>query len=609
MVYPSHIRYFIEDGVNPPNPPPNATVHTYSTSLKTLAITSGRLRQRLRSRVHIKTPLYGYPKIFAATYLSHTPQNPMQFPDLDKLSLAQQVAQMVVVRASSHLFDHQIQYPEFGERDRATLKHWIADLGVGGVIFWGGNAGELTLRIQQLQAWATYPLLIAADIEEGVGQRFTGGTWFPPPMALNAIAQTDLAKAIEYARQMGAITAQEALAVGINWILAPVVDVNNNPANPVINIRSFGETPEIVTQLATAYIYGAAAYPVLTCAKHFPGHGDTGVDSHWALPVIPHDRERLDSIEFPPFRAAIQAGVDSVMSAHLMIPALDPELPATLSPRIMTEELRHNLGFEGLISTDALVMGAIADRYGADDAPVRAVAAGSDIILMPVDPEIAIQAVCHAVESGLISAERIKESVGRIWRSKQKLFKEWDGITLTQSPVNSQPAQLMTLAAPTSMAVAKNALQDSLVTHGNLPLKPSPGKNIIVLEEILDTTFLSRSTPAVTIPAKLGYQLQLINRHSPTMTITPDESAILQLFIRTSPFSGGLGIASVAKQLFQQLIASQQLQGLVIYGSPYLMADFATLLPPEVPCVFCYGQMATAQPIALEKLFGLPSGY
>ncbi|WP_373543000.1 glycoside hydrolase family 3 N-terminal domain-containing protein [Chamaesiphon sp.] len=528
----------------------------------------------------------------------------MQFPDLNQLSLAQQVAQMLVVRASSHLGDHQIQYPEFGERDRATLKHWIADLGVGGVIFWGGNAGELTLRIQQLQAWAIYPLLIAADIEEGVGQRFAGGTWFAPPMALNAIAQTDLAKAIEYARQMGAITATEALAVGINWLLAPVVDVNNNPANPVINIRAFGENPEIVSQLATAYIHGAAAYPVLTCAKHFPGHGDTGVDSHWALPIIPHDRARLDAIEFPPFKAAITAGVDSVMSAHLLIPALDGELPATLSPQILTEELRHNLGFEGLISTDALVMGAIADRYGADDAPVMAVAAGSDIILMPVDPEIAIRAVCAAVGSGRISAERIKESVGRIWRSKQQLFQNWDGVTLTQSPVNRQPAELTTLAAPAAMAVAKGMLTDSLIAQGDLPLTPSSGKNIIVLEEILDPTFLSRSTPAITIPAKLGYQLQLINRHSPAIAIDPEDAVILQLFIRTSPFSGGLGITSVAKQLVQQLLANGQLQGLVIYGSPYLMADFAPLLPSGMPCVFCYGQMAAAQSIALERLFG-----
>ncbi len=535
----------------------------------------------------------------------------MQFPNLDNLTLAQQVAQMVVVRASSHLFDHQIQYPEFGECDRATLKHWISDLGVGGVIFWGGNGCELALRIQQLQAWATYPLLIAADIEEGVGQRFTGGTWFAPPMALNAIAQTDLPKAIEYAKQMGAITAQEALAIGINWILAPVVDVNNNPANPVINIRSFGETPEIVSKLATAYIEGAAAYPVLTCAKHFPGHGDTDTDSHWKLPVIKHDRARLESIEYPPFRAAIKAGVDSVMSAHLVINALDPELPATLSPKVLTEELRRNLGFEGLISTDALVMGAIADNYGADNAPMMAVAAGSDIILMPVDPAIAIRAVCQAVESGRISAEQIKASVGRIWRSKQKLFQQWDGVTLTKSAVNSQPATLTTLAEPKSMAVAAGMLADSIITQGKLPLKPTAGKNIIALEEILDSTFLSRSSPAIAIPTKLGYQLQLLNRHSlinhdnPAITIAPDESVILQLFIRTSPFSGGLGITSVAKKLLEQLVANQQLQGLVIYGSPYLLADFALLLPPEIPVVFCYGQMATAQSIALENLFDL----
>jgi beta-glucosidase len=342
---------------------------------------------------------------------------------------------------------------------------------------------------------------------------------------------------------------------------------------------------------------------VLTCAKHFPGHGDTDTDSHWALPVINHDRARLDSIELPPFRAAIQAGVDSVMSAHLMIPNLDRDFPATLSYRILTQELRQNLGFEGLVSTDALVMGAIANQYGADKAPVMAVEAGSDIILMPVNPEIAIESVCAAVKSGQISAERIKSSVGRIWSAKQKLFTDWDGITLTQSPVNSQLAAFTTLAQPASMAIVDRALQDSLLTQGNLPIKPVAGRNMIVLEEILDPTFLSRSTPAVTIPGKLGYTLQLINRHSPTIDIPVDEPAILQLFIRTSPFSGGLGIISVAQKLFQQLLENKQLQGLVIYGSPYLMADFAPLLPPEVPCIFCYGQMAAAQSIALERLY------
>lgn len=528
----------------------------------------------------------------------------MQFPDLDRLTLAQQVAQMVVVRASSHLFDHQIQYPEFGERDRATLKHWIGDLGVGGVIFWGGNAGELSLRIQQLQAWAQYPLLIAADIEEGVGQRFAGGTWFPPPMALKSIAATDLAKALDYARQMGAITAREALAVGINWLLAPVVDVNNNPANPVINIRAFGETPDLVGQLASAYIDGAAAYPVLTCAKHFPGHGDTSVDSHWSLPVIPHDRQRLEAIELPPFRAAIAAGVDSIMSAHLLIPALDPDLPATLSPRILTEELRHNLGFKGLVSTDALVMKAIADRYGADEAAVMSVAAGSDIILMPVDPVGAIDAVCAAVASGRIDADRIKASVARIGRAKQKLFQNWDGSVVTKSPATIEPETLMSIAHPEALASADRMLGDSLSTQGKLPLQPKTGKNIVVLEEILDSTFLSRSAPAVTIPTQVGYQLQLVNRHSPVVNLAPDESAILQLFIRTSPFSGGLGITSVAKKIFENLLTNGQLQALIIYGSPYLMADFAPHLPADLPCIFCYGQMPAAQSIALTELFG-----
>jgi beta-glucosidase len=194
---------------------------------------------------------------------------------------------MVVVRASGYLFDHQIQYPAW-EPSARQLQHWVQNLGVGGVILLGGSAGELALRTHQLQNWAKIPLLIAADIEEGVGQRFAGATWFPPPMALSAIALQNFQKAQLYAEQMGAIIAQEALAIGINWVLAPVVDVNNNPQNPVINVRAFGETPEAVSQLASAFIRGAQRYGVLTTAKHFPGHGDTAVDSHIDLPVLPH---------------------------------------------------------------------------------------------------------------------------------------------------------------------------------------------------------------------------------------------------------------------------------------------------------------------------------
>ncbi|MBD3563358.1 beta-glucosidase, partial [Planktothrix sp. FACHB-1355] len=248
---------------------------------------------------------------------------------------------MVVVRASGYLFDHQIKYPQW-EPPAAKLQHFISNLGVGGVILLGGSAAELALRSQQLQSWAKIPLLVAADIEEGVGQRFSAATWFPPLMAIGAIAEKDPNLAQHYAEEMGAITAQEALAIGINWVLAPIVDVNNNPDNPVINIRAFGETPAVVSQLASAYIKGTQRYPVLSTAKHFPGHGDTAVDSHLELPVIPHSPARLAEVELPPFAAAIAAGVDTVMSAHLLIPSWDNKLPATLSPSILTGQLRQN---------------------------------------------------------------------------------------------------------------------------------------------------------------------------------------------------------------------------------------------------------------------------
>ena len=269
-------------------------------------------------------------------------------PDLESLSLAEQAAQMVVVRASGYLFDHQIQYPAW-EVANQTLQIYLEDLGVGGVILLGGSAAEIALRSQQLQAWAKTPLLLAADIEEGVGQRFSGATWLPPPMALGAIAADHPALALAYAEQMGAITAQEAQAIGLNWLLAPVVDVNNNPTNPVINIRAFGDSSEKVGPLAAAFIRGAQHHAVLTTAKHFPGHGDTAVDSHLTLPILSHRLDRLTQIEFPPFQQAISAGVDAVMSAHLQVPALDSHYPATLSKPTLTGLLRRKLGFQGLI--------------------------------------------------------------------------------------------------------------------------------------------------------------------------------------------------------------------------------------------------------------------
>ena len=572
-------------------------------------------------------------------------------PPIDSLTLIEQVAQMVVVRTSGYLFDHQIQYPIW-EANSATLRHLLEDLGVGGVILLGGSAGEITLRTQQLQAWAKIPLLISADIEEGVGQRFSGATWFPPPMALNAIAQSNLSLACNYAEQMGAVTAKEAMAIGLNWVLAPIVDVNNNPDNPVINVRAFGETTEIVSKLASAFIRGAQSHRVLTTAKHFPGHGDTAVDSHLELPVLQHDRARLEQVELPPFQAAIQAGVDAVMSAHLQIPALDDRYPATLSPKILTAELRQRLGFAGLIVTDALIMGAIANRYGNDESAVLAVEAGADILLMPLDPEKAILAVCAAVNAGRIAPDRVRASVERIWDAKLKVLPSETKSTLLnpsmnrwvaallERPLNSPQVRdfespgvpqdgglggefipsfsnatksLSLLAQPEAIATNTKILQDSMrVYHPILSrldhLPEKNGRNLILIDDGIDCDFLGRTAPAIVAPSQFGFtQVQVIDRYTPPILLDPTSTdlcpTLLQLFIRGNPFRGSAGLTETAQNWFDHLLKSQQLQAFIIYGSPYVLEQFLPLLPSTVPYVFSYGQMQLAQAIAITALF------
>jgi beta-glucosidase len=551
----------------------------------------------------------------------------MPLPDWETLSLPQKVAQMVVVRASGHLFDPQIEYPQW-EPSTEVLQHWIKEVGVGGVILLGGTAAEVGLRSQQLQDWAEIPLLISADIEEGVGQRFAGATRFPPPMALAAIARKDLSQAISLAEKMGDITAQEAIAIGLNWVLAPIVDVNNNPDNPVINVRAWGETAEEVIQLTTAFIKGARQHPVLTTAKHFPGHGDTAIDSHLDLPVIPHNQARLRDVELKPFVAAIAHPVDAVMTAHLQIPAIDPHHPATLSPAILTGTLRQSLGFNGLIVTDALIMGAITNRYGANEVPVLAVEAGADIVLMPVDPIGAIQSICDAVAGGRIQLERIHASLERIWLAKHKVISV--PVTGDSSHAWEQtqpdPVQLDKLAQPDAIATTTAILQASLQIHRPIPSRLSardkthPCRNLVILDDALNCPFLSRSAPAIAIPQALGYRLQVLDSHTPKITLDPDkiifdrelhpetaawQPTLLQLFIRSNPFRDSSGLTHIALDWLKFLVQTEQIQALVLYGTPYVVDRFVTLLPVEVPYVFTYGQMESAQAIALDALFEL----
>jgi beta-N-acetylhexosaminidase len=315
----------------------------------------------------------------------------------------------------------------------AELEHFVRDLHAGGVI-WFQTTTEHAARVNaHLQSIALVPLLISADLEAGMGMRFTDAEWAPPAMAIAATGDP------MFAEEQGRETATAALRIGINHIFAPVADVNVHPRNPVINTRSFGEDPHDVARYVAAFVRGVQSTGCLATAKHFPGHGDTHIDSHRALPVLDVSRERLEQVELVPFRAAIEAGVASVMIGHLAVPALDDTpapvramfeavygtvreevtragtMPATLSKRVI-DVLRNGLGFDGLVITDAMDMGGLAAHFDPADAAVRAIEAGEDQVVFSPDPEAAIAAV-----KARVSEARIDESVRRILRAKSGL--------------------------------------------------------------------------------------------------------------------------------------------------------------------------------------------
>ncbi|NJN72571.1 MAG: beta-glucosidase [Limnothrix sp. RL_2_0] len=511
-------------------------------------------------------------------------------PEISDLSLQQLIGQMIVVRTSGHLFDHERSYPQW-ETDQQTLQRWLQDYAIGGVILLGGSAAEVSLKTAQLQSWTDIPLLIAADIEEGVGQRFSGATWFPPPMALGEIWRKDKKQAIALAEEMGSVTAQEALGIGINWVLAPVMDVNNNPENPVINVRAFGETPEQVTELGTAFMRGAQKHPALTTAKHFPGHGDTAADSHINLPIIPHKVERLQQIEIPPFQGAIAAGVDTVMTAHLMIPAWDDKQPATLSTNILTGQLRNKLNFQGLIVTDALMMGGVTSFADPAEVAVRAIEAGADILLMPPDVELAIAAIETAVKTGRLKEERLRRSVARIFQAKQKL---------NSSITYNFPSAI----APTQTApLVQQILTQSQQQSPERPLLPSfsepQAQNLIVVDSLLKSDFLTLNSPAIAIPQSHGYQPIIIDIHQIKALNLHNKPTLAQFFTRGNPFAGVL--TNPLDQL-EQIASNINLVGLAFYGSPYFFEELMKIYV-RVPCHFSYGQMPLAQQQVCQSLW------
>jgi len=340
---------------------------------------------------------------------------------LHKLTLEEKIGQVFMIWCRASFLN--LENPEYLQWREAMQNYHVGSFAmtvhVDGPYLLRSEPFEAADLLNRLQQDSKLPLLFAADFERGVSMRLLGTTVFPHAMAFGAAGSE------EYAQTFGRITAEEARALGIHWNFFPDADVNSNPANPIINTRSFGEDPKQVGDLVAAYIKGAHEAGMLVTAKHFPGHGDTATDSHLGVASVNVDRAHLDSIELPPFRHAIEAGVDSVMVAHVTVPALDsdPNHVATISPAVVSDLLEKQLGFKGLIVTDALDMAGLTHLFQSNigRAAVEAFKAGNDLLLIPADLGASYNAMLEAARSGEISPQRLDHSVLKILKAKASL--------------------------------------------------------------------------------------------------------------------------------------------------------------------------------------------
>ncbi len=512
------------------------------------------------------------------------------------MTIRDKVAQLVVVPFSGRPLNTRSKaYREFVK----LVEHDH----IGGMILVNVTQGRLVQKaepldvavfLNQMQRLAKVPLLVSADLERGASMRLNATTVFPHAMAF-AAAQ-DLAAV----RAEGEITAHEARAVGIQWVFYPVADVNNNADNPIINIRSFGENPAEVSRYVDAFIEGAHSdkkHLVLTTAKHFPGHGDTSTDSHLNLATITADRDRLNRLEFVPFRSAIEHGVDAVMTAHIAVPSLDDSgVPATLSPKILTGILREQMGFKGLIVTDALEMGGIAKGYKSGDAAVKALEAGADVLLMPTDPHAAIDAVVAAVQSGRVSRKRLDESVARVLAAKLRLGLNVES-TVDLDKVNE------ILNSPESNAKAQ-ALADRSVTvvkNGAVPLREPAKACYIALAEARN------STEGQVFAAEVKKRAPAAAVTIFDVTTTPEEmltagceNTVVAAFVSVSAYKGNVSLGGSFPSLLERLISSGKPVTLIALGNPYLLRNYTGV----TSYLTTYSTVPPSEIAAVKVLFG-----
>ena len=432
------------------------------------------------------------------------------------------------------------------------------------------------MLVKTLQQHAKIPLLIRADYELGSGTRLYEGTSFPYEMAVAATGRP------EDAYTMGKITALEARAAGVPWIFSPVADVNSNPQNPIINTRSFGEDPARVSEFAAAFVRGVEENGALATAKHFPGHGDTSADSHLDLPTVGGDRARLERVELAPFRAAIAAGAGSIMTAHLSVPALepDPDVPATMSPKIMTNLLRGEMGFDGLVVTDALDMGGVTVRYPPGEVAVRSILAGADVLLVPPVLDAALQAVHEAVASGRIPMPRLDEAVTRVLRAKAQLG-------LNKSKLVDLDALARTFDRPefdrAALDIADRGITLLRDDQHILPLDAAKPARVLLVAVSGD----SDPFPAGTLENEIRWRLDSLTtvrmdtrfvRADTVKLPAPDtyDIAIAAVYVRVTDRKGSVGLPDDEAALVIRLLAAGKPVVVAGFGSPYLAESFST---------------------------------
>jgi len=530
------------------------------------------------------------------------------------LTLDEEIGQLFIVAAHGRFMNESS--PEYRE-----LLRQVRDNHVGGICWFLSNVYETASLNRRLQAAAKTPLLIAADLEAGVGMRFEDTTYWPWPMAVAAAGDPDLAL------RQGRVVAEEARALGLNQIYAPVADVNVSADNPVINVRSYGEDPQDVSRYVGAFVRGAEQGGVLATAKHFPGHGDTRTDSHRSLPILDVTRERLERVELPPFRAAIAAGVSSVMVGHLAVPALDPTaappregaerdnpytkdaaevtanatVPSSLSAAIVNGLLRRELGFAGLVTIDAADMGALTDHFDAGETAVLAILAGADQIPKSYDTDGAIAAVKKAVQSGRISRSRLEESVRRILSAKARV-----GV-----PAADPEKIFRRVDSPDHRAVAEEIARRGLTLvreePGALPLARKDRVAHLVVADTLDPK----------VAEDIGRELsRRLEKPPETFMIDPrskdaDIQALVQgaaraevvmvsFFVRFQSGRGRIALPELARPALDGLRSTGARIVAVSFGTPYLVREL-----PGLPTYFAaYGGQPVMQVAAVRALFG-----